>query len=184
MSTEFHCAPEVPLIETERLRLRGHRMADFSATAALWADMKVVHYITGRPLTEEEAWTRFLRYIGHWAVFGYGYWVAEEKTTGEFIGEMGFADYRRELQPSLDGMPEIGWVLASHAHGKGLATEAVRAMVRWADRRFGAAPTACIITPENVASIRVAEKCGYRELRDTTYHGHTVKMFVREAGRG
>jgi RimJ/RimL family protein N-acetyltransferase len=47
---------------------------------------------------------------------GFGYWVAEEKETGKFVGEIGFADYKRNLEPSLKGVPEIGWVLAGHAH--------------------------------------------------------------------
>jgi RimJ/RimL family protein N-acetyltransferase len=59
---------------------------------------------------------RLLRYVGHWAVLGFGYWVVEEKASGEFVGETGFADYRREMKPSLDGAPEIGWVLTPRFH--------------------------------------------------------------------
>jgi RimJ/RimL family protein N-acetyltransferase len=171
---------EVPVLETERLRLRGHRVDDFADCAAMWADAAVARFIGGKPLSEEEAWTKFLRYAGHWALLGFGYWVAEEKATGKFVGEIGFADYKREIEPSLKGTPEIGWVLASVFHGKGYGTEAVRVVVEWGDRFFGKARTACIIAPENVASIRVAEKCGYRQLQLTTYKGHEVLMFVRE----
>jgi RimJ/RimL family protein N-acetyltransferase len=173
---------EVPVLETERLRLRGHRVQDFAHSAAMWADPVVIRHTVGKPLSEEECWTRFLRYVGHWALLGFGYWVAEEKATGKFVGEIGFADYKRDLEPSLKGIPESGWVLASHAHGKGYATEAVRAVVAWGDARFSSRRTACIIAPENVASIRVAEKCGYREFARTTYKGHAVVMFEREAG--
>ena len=146
----------------------------------MWADPKVYRYIGGKPHTEEESWTRLLRYAGHWALLGFGYWVVEEKATGNFAGEIGFADYKRDLKPSLKGVPEIGWVLASHAHGKGYATEAVRAVTAWGDAHFGPVRTACIIHPENIASIRVAEKCGYRELQCTTYKGHAAMMFVRQ----
>jgi RimJ/RimL family protein N-acetyltransferase len=176
-------AVQVPVLETERLRLRGHRVEDFVHSAAMWSDQVVVRHTVGRPLSEEECWTRFLRYVGHWAVMGFGYWVAEEKATGKFVGEIGFADYKRDLQPSLKGIPESGWVLASQAHGKGFATEAVRAIVAWGDVHFELARTACIVSPENVASIRVAEKCGYRELARTTYKGHPVFMFFRDAPR-
>jgi RimJ/RimL family protein N-acetyltransferase len=113
-------------------------------------------------------------------LLGFGYWVAEEKATGNFVGEIGFADYKRDLEPSLKGVPEIGWVLASPAHGRGYATEAVRAAVGWGDAHFESARTACIIVPENVASIRVAGKCGYREFQRTMYKGHPTMMFVRE----
>jgi RimJ/RimL family protein N-acetyltransferase len=180
MSTVFHTAPAVPILETARLRLRGHRLEDFPHSAAMWADPNVTRHVGGRPLTEEECWTRFLRYVGHWAVSGFGYWVTEEKATGAFVGEIGFADYKRALQPSMKGIPESGWVLASHAHGKGYATEAVRAIVAWGDAHFGPLRTACIIAPENRASIRVAEKCGYRQSQVATYHDHPVLIFVRE----
>jgi RimJ/RimL family protein N-acetyltransferase len=113
---------------------------------------------------------------------GFGYWVAEEKSTGNFAGELGFADYKRDIEPSLKGLPEIGWVLASHAHGKGYATEAVRAIVVWGDAHFSSPRTACIIAPENLASIRVAEKCGYRELQLANYKGKPTMMFARDAG--
>lgn len=182
MPGSFHPAIEVPILETERLRLRGHRLDDFVYSAAMWADPRVALHTSGKPLTEEESWTKFLRYIGHWQLLGFGYWVAEERTTGEFIGEIGFADYKRDLKPALNGMPEIGWVLAPQAHGKGYATEAAKAAIAWGDKHFQAAQTACIIDPENLASIRVAEKCGYREFTRTAYRGQPTIMFVRGPG--
>jgi RimJ/RimL family protein N-acetyltransferase len=180
MLDSFHPSVEVPMLETERLRLRGHRVEDLVHGAAMWADPVVVRYTVRKPLTEEESWRRLLSYVGHWALMGYGYWVAEEKATGNFVGEIGFADYQRDIEPSLKGVPEIGWVLASSAHGRGYATEAVRAAVAWGDLHFQTGRTACIIAPENVASIRVAVKCGYREFARTTYKGHPTVMFVRD----
>jgi len=180
MGHSFHSPVEVPVLETERLKLRGHRVDDFVHCAAMWADPNVTRYIGGKPLTEEESWTRLLRYVGHWALLGFGYWVAEDKATGNFVGEIGFADYKRELEPSLKGVPEIGWVLASQAHARGYATEAVRAAVEWGDAHFQSARTACIIAPENLMSIRVAVKCGYREFGRATYKGHPTLLFVRE----
>ena len=123
-----------------------------------------------------------LGYIGHWSLLEFGYWVAEEKATGRFVGEIGFADYKRDLEPSLKGVPEIGWVLAAQAQGRGYATEAVRAAVAWGDARFCSARTACIIAPENLASVRVAVKCGYRDFALATYKGHPTVMYIREPG--
>jgi RimJ/RimL family protein N-acetyltransferase len=170
----------VPELETERLRLRGPRAEDFPHSATMWTDPAVVRYTTKKSLSREECWTRFLRYIGHWSLLGFGYWFVEEKATGSFIGEIGFADYKRDIVPSLEGMPEIGWMLASSAHGKGLGTEAVRAALTWGDVHFSSARTSCIIVPENVASVRLALKCGYRELQKTTYKGDPVMLFVRD----
>jgi RimJ/RimL family protein N-acetyltransferase len=179
MRTSSRPSLDVPIIETERLRLRGHRMEDFVSSAAMWADPKVTCHLGVNPLTEEDAWTRFLRYIGHWSLMGFGYWVVEEKATGNFVGEIGFADYKRDLVPSLNGTPEIGWVLAPPTHGRGYATEGVHAALAWGDANFTPTRTACMITPENLASIRVAAKCGYQEVQKTTYKGHLVLMFVR-----
>jgi RimJ/RimL family protein N-acetyltransferase len=185
MPDSTHHLPEVPTLETERLRLRGHRSDDLANCAAMWAEPVVVRHTVGKPLTEEESWRRLLTYVGHWALMGFGFWVVEEKASRKFVGEVGFVDYKRDIEPSLKGVPEIGWVLASHAHGKGYATEAVRAVVAWGDAQFpslvGAMRTACIIQLENIASIRVAEKCGYREFARTNYKAHPVLMFVREA---
>jgi len=171
---------EVPTLETERLRLRGHRPDDFANCLAMWTDPLVTRFIGGKPFTQEEVWTRLLRYVGHWAWLGYGYWAVEDKTSGEFIGELGFADFKRDIQPSLEDMPELGWALVSQAHGKGYATEAVRAAISWGDEHFGERRTACIIHPENLASIHVADKCGYREFERTTYKGHTAILFERQ----
>lgn len=181
MAGSLHPTVEVPTLETPRLKLRGHRLEDFIHSAAMWADPLVTQYVGGKPLTEEESWTKFLRYAGHWALLGFGYWVVEEKATGNFAGEIGFADYKRDLQPSLNGAPEIGWVLASPAHGKGYATEAVRAAVAWGDEHFQLPRTACLIAPENLASISVAVKCGYREWQPATYKGKATLMYVRES---
>jgi RimJ/RimL family protein N-acetyltransferase len=174
-------AVEVPVLETERLKLRGHRLEDFAACAGMWADPEVTRYIGGKPYTEEESWARLLRYSGHWSLLGFGYWVVEEKSTGNFIGEMGFADYKRDL-PALRDIPEIGWVFTTQASGKGYATEAVRAAVAWGDAHFSSPQTACIIHPENLASIHVAEKCNYRQSLRTTYKSHPTIMFVRHRG--
>src|SRR5258708_17916863 len=180
MHESFSSAIKVPVLETERLRLRGHRLEDFAQCAAMWGDPQVTQFIGGKPLTAEESWTKFLRYVGHWSLLGFGYWIAEEKKSGMFVGEIGFAEYKRDIEPSLKGVPEIGWVLASAAHGRGLATEAVRAVVEWGDTRFDGARTACIIAPRNSASVRVAEKCGYSQFQVPTYKGHPTIMFVRD----
>ncbi len=180
MSSLFHSASEVPVITTERLTLRGHRLDDFVDCAAMWADPVVTRHIGGKPFSEEEVWERLLRYVGHWSLMNFGYWAIEERETGDFVGELGFADYKRDIVPSIKGVPELGWVLASRAHGKGYGTEAARAAVAWGEAHLGPARTVCIIHPENLASIRVAQKCGYREYQRTTYKGHPAIIFDRQ----
>jgi RimJ/RimL family protein N-acetyltransferase len=170
---------DVPIIDTARLSLRGHRADDLAASAALWADPGVVRYIGGRPFSAEDAWAKLLRYAGLWSLLGYGYWAIVEKTTGGFIGELGFADFKRDIVPSFDGLPELGWALASRAHGKGYATEAVRAAVAWGETHLEQRRTACLIHPDNLPSLRVAAKAGYRELQRTTYKGQPTIILSR-----
>lgn len=127
----------------------------------MWADPRVVRYIGNRARSREETWTRLLKYVGHWALKGFGFWLVEEKATGSFVGEVGFADQKREAYASLHGMPEIGWAIASEKQRQGYATEAVKAAIAWSDEHFSSRETVCIIHPENIPSIRIAESNGY-----------------------
>lgn len=173
---------QAPVIETERLILRSHRIDDFDAIAAQWADPAVVKYIGGTPSSREASWSRLLRYPGHWQMLGFGYWIVFEKHNGKegaFAGEIGLADYQREMTPSLNGMAEMGWVVAPQFHGKGYAVEAARAVLSWADENLDR-QLCCIIAPEHQASVRLAEKCGFVAHTDTTYHGSATRIFLRQ----
>jgi RimJ/RimL family protein N-acetyltransferase len=78
-------------------------------------------------------------------------------------------------------MPEAGWVFAQRFHGKGYATEAMLAALAWADAALSHPAMFCILAPENTASIRVAEKCGFRPWYETTYHDHPTAVLQRPA---
>ena len=126
-----------PVIETKRLRLRGHQLSDFKASFAMWSNPLVTRYISGTPSTEQQSWARLLNYTGHWALLGFGYWLIEEKATGAFVGELGFANFKRIINPPIGDTPEAGWVLAPEMHGKGYATEMARAAIEYARTRAG-----------------------------------------------
>ncbi|MBP1874536.1 RimJ/RimL family protein N-acetyltransferase [Ensifer adhaerens] len=170
----------VPIIETERLVLRPYRRDDFTAYAALFADSEVTRFVGGVPYTREQSWTRFLRQVGMWHYFGFGFFAIQDRTTGTFLGEAGFHDVHRLITPSLEGTMETGWALSPKAHGQGLATEAVSAALEWADRQFPQVRKTCIIDVGNRASVRVAEKQGFKEFWRTRYHGTHVIMFERQ----
>jgi RimJ/RimL family protein N-acetyltransferase len=123
-----------------------------------------------------------LRYRGHWNLLGFGYWVIEEKATEAFVGEVGLSESKREMEPSIEGIPEAGWVLAPAHFGKGYATEAVAAVIEWSRAHLGALPLACIIAPDNAASLRVAKKCGFEERCQAKYRGTTVVQFMLDPG--
>jgi len=145
----------------------------------MWSDPAITRYTIGSPSPRQRTWTRLLAYRGHWALLGFGYWAVEEKATGRFVGELGFAEFKREIQPSIEGTPELGWALISQAQGKGYATEALRAAVAWGDSHFGPVRTVCLIHPDNHPSLRVADKLGYKELLRTSIDGMPEVMFLR-----
>jgi RimJ/RimL family protein N-acetyltransferase len=170
-----------PVIETERLRLRPHKSDDFAACVAMWSDPAVVRYTIRTPSPPQRTWIRILAYRGHWALLSYGYWAVEEKTSGRYIGELGFADYKRDIVPSIEGMPELGWALVPQFHGKGYATEALRAAVTWGDHHLAQRRTVCIIHPDNHQSFRVAEKLGYKAIFSATASGEPSTVLARPA---
>ena len=168
-----------PVLQTERLLLRPHELEDFAHVIALWADPVVVEFISGKPSTEEESWTRLLRYIGHWQALDYGFWVVEDRATGQFLGEIGFADFHRGIESLPKGIPEAGWVLTPHAHGRGIATEAVRRIHHWADVDKNWPETRAIFNPLHLGSQRVAQKLGYQELERSQYKGFDTLVMRR-----
>lgn len=174
-------AGAAPVIETERLIMRGLNVDAFPSIAEMWADPEVTRYVCGEPLNEEAAWSRFLRLAGHWLMMGYGYWLVEEKSTGDVIGQVGFGDFKREVTPSIKGEPEIGWLFRRVAHGKGFATEASLAAVQWGDKHFDGARMSCIIDESNKASIRVAQKCGFIETARADHGGDEIILMHRPA---
>ena len=170
----------IPAIETERLKMRGHRVEDLEDCVAMWADPIVTRFIGGKPSSPQRTWLRLLDYVGHWSLMGFGYWAIEDKATGEFVGEVGFADFKRDIAPSMKDVPELGWALAPRFHGKGYATEAVHAALAWGDSHFRGRRMVCMISAENTASIRVAEKCGFREFERSQFSEESTLYFARE----
>ncbi|MFL6857831.1 MAG: GNAT family N-acetyltransferase [Allosphingosinicella sp.] len=169
----------VPILETARLRLRAFRDADIEPWAAAMAGAEVTRYLGGQPFTREETWRRILASTGAWAVLGYGYWAIERKAEGDLIGQAGFADFKRAMTPSIEGLPEMGWVFSPHVHGQGYASEAVGAALAWADEALNAPHIPAIIDPDNAPSIRLAERHGFAEREPATYRDAPILLFHR-----
>ena len=167
-------------LSTARLTLRPHRLDDYAEYAALWGDAETTRHL-GPPCTPQESWARLLRNAGQWALLGYGAWIVRDRQTGRFAGEVGFKQFRRFLDPAWDELPEIGWVLAEWARGRGLSVEAALAAFVWADATLARTPVLCMISPDNLASLRVAARCGFREVSRTLYKDKAVVIFQRPA---
>ncbi|RYY12976.1 MAG: N-acetyltransferase [Cytophagaceae bacterium] len=174
---------EIPVIETARLRLRGHYPADLKAFLAMWQEPQFYQHLAGHPLPEEEVWTKMLRHLGVWYLYGYGFWAVEEKATGDFIGAVGFGEWQRAITPSLKGFPEVGWVLAPHTHGRGYALEAAQAALAWGDAHLPQARTVCLVDVANAPSLRLAAKLGYQEIDRVRYKNVSVVLLERLANR-
>jgi RimJ/RimL family protein N-acetyltransferase len=95
--------------------------------------------------------------------------------TGEVVGGAGFL-----FPPDADGSVEIGYGLAASVRGRGLATEAVEALVARAAER-GATAVVALTTPENAPSQRVLARCGFvRDGEAPGEHGQPMWRWLRE----
>lgn len=171
-----------PVLRTERLILRPHRREDYEPLCALWSDPEVIRFIGGKPATAQDGWFRLMRYMGMWPLLGFGYWAVCAADDGRYLGDVGFADFKRGLGPSFDGAPEAGWSLAAAAAGQGYATEAMHAAQAWLDEAKSNPRCVCMIEPANTASVRVALKLGYRRLGEASYGAAAVTLYERPAG--
>jgi RimJ/RimL family protein N-acetyltransferase len=92
------------------------------------------------------------QFMGQWALRGCGLWAVEHE--GRFIGRVGI------LRPEGWPAPELAYALARGAWGQGLAVEAARAALAWAEANLRERTLISLIKPENEASRRVAQRLG------------------------
>lgn len=170
-----------PVIVTERLRLRGHTPDDLDAAMPLWSDPIATRFIGGRPYTREEVWQRIQRYAGSWTLLGHGFWAIDDIVTGKLIGEIGVMDAKREIDPPIRDELEMGWALATSEHGKGFASEALRAALGWVDETLGRPQVVALISPDNAPSLKLAERHGFAVRDRTTYRGE-ASIVLQRAG--
>jgi RimJ/RimL family protein N-acetyltransferase len=146
-------APSIPVLETERLRLRSFREADLGLFAEFCASDSMTRFIGGTS-DRMGTWRRIAMYLGHWALRGYGHWAIEEKASGSFVG------YPGQWNPQGWPEPEVIWGLHVDAHGRGYATEAARRAREYAYRELGWRTAVSYIASENFPSQRVALRLG------------------------
>ena len=165
----------IPVLDTERLRLRAFAERDLPALTAMNADAETVRYLgTGEPLDEIGSWRQLTMILGHWALKGYGFFAVEERATERFVGRVGL--FYPATWPEL----ELGWTIARPHWGKGYATEAALAARDWGFARLGLKRIASFIRPENERSIRVAEKIGEKPDGSVTLFGKDALRYALE----
>jgi ribosomal-protein-alanine N-acetyltransferase len=154
---ELRVFADLPVLETERLLLRKMRLDDAEAMFAYASDPEVTRYVlwdTHRSIEDSEDFLRL-------ATEGYergdfGGWGVVLKDSGAFIGTCGMdAGYAPE-----HARAELGYVLSREYWGRGLMSEAVRAVIRFGFERLELNRLEARCIAENVASARVMEKAG------------------------
>ncbi len=160
-------------LETERLILRMWREeTDYEPFFKMCNDAEVMRFIGGDKTWDQiEVWRTMAFHVGHWKLRGYGHWAVEEKSTGKFIGRLGF------LNPV--GWPafEIGWTLARDSWGKGYASEGARRALDYAFNELDQPHVISLIHPDNKNSIAVAERLGEKLEGETTLFNHPVLIY-------
>jgi RimJ/RimL family protein N-acetyltransferase len=152
--------PAAAELLTPRLRLRGWEAADEAPMAAINRDPEVTRYLN-RPVDEDAVAAFFALMTGHWVEHGFGPYALEERdgeNAGRFIGFVGIA-YPAYL-PEVATRPELGWRLARAAWGRGLASEAARAVRDHAFADLGFEELIAVIHPDNARSQRLAAGLG------------------------
>lgn len=173
-----------PTLETERLILRHYRKNDFADHFAMVTDPLVMRFFSGPPMGREEGWRRFAASTGSWSLLGFGGWAVVRKSDERLIGMTSLFNAWRDLQPEFGEQPEMGWIFATEAQGRGIAHEACSAALDWADRTLEPTPVWAIIAPENQPSMRLARRLGFERLDDSVYHGEPTAVFQRPARSG
>jgi RimJ/RimL family protein N-acetyltransferase len=144
-------------LETTRLRLEPFELSHFDGLRAMESDPEIMRYISnGVVKTPEETLTSIERVQSRWQQYGFSWWAMREKESGEIVG----ACCLQHLD-NQDGAPlEIGWRLNAYYHGKGFATEAAQAIVKFAVEQVGVKYLVAVADPENAASQKVMQRLG------------------------
>ena len=150
-----------PEIRTDRLVLRAPRPEDLDRCAELLGDYDVAKMLSRVPYPYDlEAGKAYLaRAEAHWQDWKnaeeLGFQIDHES---QMIGGIGLKKLRET--------PEIGYWLGRPFWGRGFMSEAVRAAVTWLFENTGHAHVACEAMTDNPASLKVAEKLGFRKVAE------------------
>lgn len=159
---------------TLRLQLRQFTAEDVEQLAPILADREVMRFSISGPKTIEQT-AQFVQWcLRDYEQQGFGIWAVIHRSHNQLIGTCGLTVQH------VDGVDdiEVGYRFASSYWGEGLATEAAQVSLAYTFHQLNIPRVIAIIEPENVASIRVAEKIGMQWIRNTSYHHIPVKLYM------
>lgn len=162
------------MLETERLILRRLTADDAEGLYRIYHEPEVLRYFTQGPpesIAAERAGIE--RHLLHYARHGFGLYATVLRESGELIGRCGL------LAKEVDGVPEIevAYLLSPRFWGRGLASEAARAIRDFAFHSLNHSRLVAIIHPGNFASKRVATGIGMSFLRMSRLDDVEVEVF-------
>lgn len=147
-----------PTLETDRLWLRKIAVSDADDMYAYSSDENVTRFLMWDPHPDPLYTDKYIRYLQErYAVGDYYDYAIVLKDTGRMIGTVGFTSF--DLP---NASAEIGYVVSPDYQGCGYATEAVNAIVAFGFERCALSRISAVCMKENVASLRVMEKCGLK----------------------
>jgi RimJ/RimL family protein N-acetyltransferase len=172
-------------LETERLVLRLPRLDDAEALLDLVGDPEVMRPIGSEPGGIEVAVEHLERWIRRWQANDMGPFLVVHRADDRVLGRVGPLVWNaRTWETSTladagdDAQVELGWVIAQEHWGHGYATEAARATRAWIYDACGVERLISLIAPENVRSVRVAEKLGAQRAETVLAAGGVATVWV------
>lgn len=169
---------DTPLLVTKRLELWKPAIRDHRSLFALTEDAETRRFLGDRPASMQDSFERVQRNAGGWALHGYGTFMVRLKGEGDIVCTCGvFRSWRSK--PGLDDVPEAGWIVHRDHWRKGIASEAMRAIMEWFDRVHGAQRIGCMIEADNAPSERLAAAMGFVEYLREEEDERTVVLYER-----
>jgi len=144
--------------ETDRLVLRHLTPDDAPELFRIYSDPGTLKFMGGGPASQDEVREGIDNHIrSYYDERGFGLWGTVEKNSGRLIGRCGIL--YQDINGKVDA--ELAYLLDRSTWRKGFATEAANEIVRLAGEKLGFKRMVAVIHPDNLGSIRVAEKCGF-----------------------
>lgn len=163
----------VPIIETERLYLRGFETEDLDELAGILSKPTVMRYMPGsEPFSQERAEKALQSIMRHWEEHGFGWWAVMQREHSQLIGWCGLT-FVEELEET-----EVAYLLDEPFWGKGIATEGTLAGLRYGFENVGLEHIIALAHVDNIASRRVMEKSGMTYVADLRLWGFELAKYI------
>ena len=160
------------MLDTDRLYLREQTIHDLDRLYEIYSSENITKYMEGLYEDYEEEYNFTLAYIKNmYNFYGYGIWLVVRKEDDEIIGRAGLSNREVDGEIKL----ELGYVIADEYQNYGYAYEACKAICRFVKEFLYEEEIVCFIRKENISSIKLAEKLGFKYLMNVM---HEEKEYI------